>query len=63
MRGGIILKLTKNTENHLANRPVGMPSKEDFSFINCSIPTLDEHEMLARTLVLSVIYARQNGQC
>lgn len=45
---------TTNTEIYLANRPVGMPTNEDFNFINNAIPTPNENELLIRTLYLSV---------
>ena len=48
------MKQTTNKEIHLANRPIGLPSNEDFSFINSSIPTPNEHEIVVRTLFLSV---------
>lgn len=43
-----------NTEIHLANRPVGMPTNEDFKFVDSSIPTPNENEILIKTLYLSV---------
>lgn len=45
---------TENTEIHLANRPSGMPSDKDFKFVDRAIPTPNEHEILVRTLYLSV---------
>lgn len=44
----------KNQEIHLVNRPKGMPSEKDFSFINTPIPTPGEKEIVVRTLFLSV---------
>lgn len=43
-----------NKEIHLANRPVGMPTKEDFNFISKAVPTPNDKEILIRTLFLSV---------
>lgn len=43
-----------NTEIHLVNRPTGMPSHEDFHFINNEIPEPAKDEVLIRTLYLSV---------
>lgn len=45
---------TTNTEIHLSNRPVGMPSHKDFKFVESSIPTPEDNEILIRTLYLSV---------
>lgn len=45
---------TSNTEIHLVNRPKGMPTDDDFSFVQKSIPTPEENEILVRTLYLSV---------
>jgi NADPH:quinone reductase len=44
----------KQKEIHLANRPKGMPSKEDFNFVEREVPTLIENQILVRTLFLSV---------
>ncbi len=41
-------------EIHLANRPKGMPTKEDFTFVKSSVPSPKENEVLVRTLYLSV---------
>lgn len=43
-----------NTEIHLANRPVGMPSNKDFKFVDSPIPSPNENEIVVRTLYLSV---------
>jgi len=48
------MTIIKQQEIHLANRPKGMPSKEDFNFVESSVPSPDEHEVLVRTLYLSV---------
>ena len=45
---------TINTEIHLANRPVGMPTEADFKFKETPIPEPEESEVLIRTLYLSV---------
>lgn len=45
---------TTNTEIHLANRPAGMPSNEDFKFVESTMPTPNDKEILVRTLYLSV---------
>lgn len=45
---------TTNTEIHLSNRPNGMPSNSDFDFIETTIPTPNNSEVLIRTLYLSV---------
>ena len=44
----------KQQEIHLANRPKGMPSKEDFNFVESLVPTPKKNEILVRTLYLSV---------
>ena len=44
----------KQQEIHLANRPKGMPSKEDFNFVESLVPTPKKNEVLVRTLYLSV---------
>lgn len=44
----------RNEEIHLANRPTGMPSNDDFNFIEGSIPTPEKNQVLVRTLYLSV---------
>ncbi|HJF33839.1 MAG TPA: NADP-dependent oxidoreductase [Sporosarcina psychrophila] len=44
----------KQQEIHLANRPKGMPSKEDFNFVQSLVPTPKKNEILVRTLYLSV---------
>ncbi|MFJ7745420.1 NADP-dependent oxidoreductase [Peribacillus sp. NPDC097295] len=38
----------------LANRPKGMPSKEDFKFVEREVPTPEDNQVLVRTLYLSV---------
>ena len=38
----------------LANRPKGMPSKEDFNFVESDVPAPKEDQILVRTLYLSV---------
>lgn len=45
---------SKNKEIHLVNRPSGMPTMEDFEFMNTPIPTPNDNEVLVRTLYLSV---------
>src|SRR5699024_5305648 len=45
---------TRNTEIHLTSRPVGMPTMDNFEFVETSIPTPKENELLVRTLYLSV---------
>lgn len=44
----------KNMEIHLVNRPDGMPTEDDFSFVETSIPKAKENELVIRTLYLSV---------
>jgi len=44
----------KQQQIHLVNRPKGMPSKEDFTFVESSIPSPKENQILVRTLYLSV---------
>ncbi|MGI2329223.1 NADP-dependent oxidoreductase [Planococcus sp. YIM B11945] len=44
----------KTKEIHLANRPTGMPTKDDFEFIETDLPSLEENQVLLRTLYLSV---------
>ncbi|RKL67390.1 NADP-dependent oxidoreductase [Salipaludibacillus neizhouensis] len=41
-------------EIHLVNRPEGMPSKEDFEFREKELSSLQENEVLLKTLYLSV---------
>ncbi len=41
-------------EIHLVNRPAGMPSEEDFAFVEKTVPSLAEGEILLKTLYLSV---------
>jgi len=48
------MNTSTQTEIHLANRPSGMPSNEDFDFVKRAIPTPNEKEVLVRTLYLSV---------
>src|SRR5699024_510993 len=50
----IFMTETSNTEIHLVNRPEGMPTDDDFSFVEKSIPPLKANEILVRTLYLSV---------
>jgi NADPH-dependent curcumin reductase CurA len=45
---------TKQREIHLANRPEGVPSKEDFEFVELDMPSPEENQVLVRTLYLSV---------
>ena len=45
---------TKQQKIILANRPEGMPSEEDFKFIEADIPQPEDHQILVRTLYLSV---------
>ncbi|WP_226037855.1 NADP-dependent oxidoreductase [Aquibacillus saliphilus] len=41
-------------EIHLVNRPEGMPSNDDFKFVETEVPAPNEDEVLLRTLYLSV---------
>lgn len=41
-------------EIHLINRPEGTPTDEDFAFVEKDIPSLQEDELLLKTLYLSV---------
>ncbi|WP_223635019.1 NADP-dependent oxidoreductase [Planococcus sp. 4-30] len=41
-------------EIHLVNRPEGMPSNDDFKFVEKEIPTPGDNEVLLKTLYLSV---------
>ena len=43
-----------NTAILLTNRPIGMPTEADFEFIETTIPTPNDDEVLLRTLYLSV---------
>ena len=45
---------TKQQEIHLVNRPTGMPSLEDFRFVESDVPLPKENEVLVRTLYISV---------
>ncbi|MGK7379647.1 NADP-dependent oxidoreductase [Planococcus sp. 1R117A] len=45
---------SKQREIHLANRPEGLPSKEDFEFVELDMPSPEENQVLVRTLYLSV---------
>lgn len=44
----------KNREIHLVNRPSGMPTEDDFKFVDSEIPRPGENEVLLKTLYLSV---------
>ncbi|ANU12054.1 NADP-dependent oxidoreductase [Planococcus antarcticus DSM 14505] len=44
----------QHKEIHLANRPEGMPTNDDFNFVEKEIPTPAENEVLLKTLYLSV---------
>ncbi|MGE7662582.1 NADP-dependent oxidoreductase [Peribacillus sp. NPDC097197] len=48
--------MTQSTQQTitLANRPKGMPSKEDFKFVESEVPSPKENQILVRTLYLSV---------
>ncbi|MET3657986.1 NADP-dependent oxidoreductase [Sporosarcina sp. FSL K6-1540] len=48
------MKQLMQQEIHLANRPKGMPAKEDFTFVKNSVPSPKVNEILVRTLYLSV---------
>lgn len=41
-------------EIHLANRPEGTPTDKDFEFVEKEIPSIEEDELLLKTLYLSV---------
>ncbi|WP_313235132.1 NADP-dependent oxidoreductase [Sporosarcina ureae] len=41
-------------EIHLANRPKGLPTMETFNFVEKPMPELKDHEVLVRTLYVSV---------
>lgn len=41
-------------EIHLVNRPEGTPTDKDFAFVEKDIPSLQENELLLKTLYLSV---------
>lgn len=43
-----------NRQIVLASRPVGMPTRENFKFVNRSIPEIGQGEVLVRTIYLSV---------
>ena len=43
-----------NRQFKLAARPVGMPKESDFQLVEASIPTLEDGQILLRTLFLSV---------
>lgn len=45
---------TTYREIHLANRPEGTPTNEDFAFIEKEIPSLETDELLLKTLYISV---------
>lgn len=45
---------SKQQKITLANRPKGMPTKEDFKFVESDVPTPKGQEILVRTLYLSV---------
>ncbi len=44
----------QHKEIHLVNRPEGMPSNDDFNFVEKEIPIPAENEVLLKTLYLSV---------
>lgn len=43
-----------NSEIHLINRPVGMPTNADFKFVESEMPRPNDDELLVKTLYLSV---------
>lgn len=45
---------TTYKEIHLVNRPEGMPSDDDFKFVEQTVPALQDGEILLKTLYLSV---------
>ena len=45
---------TMQQEIQLANRPTGLPTQSDFNFVEKPMPTLQDNEVLVRTLYLSV---------
>ena len=45
---------TTYKEIHLVNRPEGMPSDDDFKFVEQTVPALQEGDILLKTLYLSV---------
>lgn len=48
------MTVQKYKEIHLVNRPEGMPTNDDFKFVEKEIPTPGENEVLLKTLYLSV---------
>jgi NADPH-dependent curcumin reductase CurA len=44
----------QNKEIRLASRPAGMPAAENFQLVDAEVPALNEGELLARTLYISV---------
>jgi NADPH-dependent curcumin reductase CurA len=44
----------QNKEIRLASRPAGMPTPENFQFVDSEVPQLNEGEVLVRTLYISV---------
>lgn len=56
---------SSNTQILLASRPTGMPTQDNFKFVETTIPTLSEGEVLIKTLYLSVdpyMRGRMNDQ-
>jgi NADPH-dependent curcumin reductase CurA len=44
----------ENKEIRLASRPTGLPTPENFQFIDAEVPSLNDNEVLLRTLYISV---------
>lgn len=44
----------QNREIRFASRPAGMPTNQNFQFVNTEVPALDDGDVLLRTLYLSV---------
>ncbi|WP_230199513.1 NADP-dependent oxidoreductase [Bacillus testis] len=48
------MSLNMQKEIHLANRPEGMPTNNDFRFVESEVPSPNDKQVLVRTLYLSV---------
>ncbi|HVQ35943.1 MAG TPA: NADP-dependent oxidoreductase [Pyrinomonadaceae bacterium] len=54
LTGAAIITRMQNKEIRFASRPTGMPTGENFQIVDTDVPTLNDDEMLVRTLYISV---------
>ncbi len=50
----VIIPAMQNKEIRFASRPAGMPTLENFQFVDAEVPPLNDDEVLVRTLYISV---------